>query len=110
MVVTAKHDGSPCWTIDYRYLNQHTPHQTHHSASPWNLVSSIPDDVYMSTFDCSHGYHSLLLGKEDRDFTTFITPWGRYHNLTLPQGILSAGDGYTHRLDKILEEFDRLKL
>ena len=61
------------------------------------------------TFDCWHGYHSLLLGEEDREFTTFVTPWGRYRYLTQPQGVLLAGDGYTHRLDKILEEFDRLK-
>ena len=109
MCVTAKHDGTPRRTIDFRNLNKHAPRQTHHTPSPWNLVSSIPAGVFKSTFDCWHGYHSLQLAEEDRDLTTFISPWGRYRYLTLPQGVLSAGDGYTQRLDSILEGFQRLR-
>ena len=108
MVVVAKHDGSPRRTIDYKNLNQHAPRQTHHTASTWQLVSTIPEDVYKSTFDCWHGYHSLAIAEEDRHLTTFVTPYGTYRYKTCPQGILSAGDAYTDRMDRLFEDYDRI--
>ena len=108
MMVVAKHDGTPRRTVDFRNLNKHTPRQTHHTPSPWSLASSIPEGVLKSTFDCWHGYHSLEIAEEDRELTSFITPWGRYRYLTLPQGVLSAGDAYTDRMDRLFEEFERM--
>ena len=43
------------------------------------------------------------LHKEDREFTTFITPWGRYRYIAAPQGWLASGNAYTHRYDFIAE-------
>ena len=108
MVVVAKHDGSPRRTCDFRHLNKFTPRQTHHTQSPWSIASSIPEGVFKSSFDCWHGYHSLELAEEDRHLTTFITPWGRYRYLTLPQGVLCAGDAYTDRMDRLFEDMDRM--
>ena len=108
MVVVAKHDGSPRRTVDFRHLNKFTPRQTHHTQSPWSIASSIPEGVYKTSFDCWHGYHSLQIAEEDRDKTTFITPWGRYRYLTLPQGVLCAGDAYTDRMDRLFENFERM--
>ena len=110
MVVTAKANGDPRRTVDFQAVNACSPRQTHHTQSPWHLVSSIPEGVVKTTFDCWHGYHSLKLASEaDKDATTFITPWGRFRYLTCPQGFLSAGDAYTDRLDRLLEEFERQK-
>ena len=33
---------------------------------------------------------------------TFITDWGRYRYVIMPQGYLSAGDAYTERFDGIV--------
>ena len=108
MVVTAKANGDPRRTVDFQAVNACSPRQTHHTQSPWHLVSSIPEGVVKTTFDCWHGYHSLKLASEkDKDATTFITPWGRFRYLTCPQGFLSAGDAYTDRLDRLLAEFER---
>ena len=109
MVVAPKHDGSPRRTIDFKALNKATPRQTHHTQSPWSIVASIPENVLKSTFDAWHGYHSLRLAEEDREATSFITPWGRYRYKTCPQGVLSAGDAYTDRMDRLLADFERTK-
>ena len=109
MVVAPKHDGSPRRTIDFKALNKVTPRQTHHTQSPWSIVASIPENVRKSTFDAWHGYHSLKLSEEDRAATSFITPWGRYRYKTCPQGVLSAGDAYTDRMDRLLADFERTK-
>ena len=108
MHITAKADGSPRRVVDYQEVNKASPRQTHHTPSPWLLVSSIPGGVRKSCFDAWHGYHSLPLATEaDRAATTFITPWGRFRYQTCPQGFLSAGDGYTDRMDRLLEDVER---
>lgn len=105
MVITAKHDGSPRRVVDFQPVNQHAPRQTHHTPSAWNIVSSIPAGKVKSVVDCFHGYHSVPIHPADRHFTTFLTPWGRFRYKTSPQGFLSAGDGYSQRMDEIIGDF-----
>lgn len=105
MVIAPKPDGSPRRVVDYTALNKHAPRQTHHTESPWSIVSSIPANKIKSTVDCWHGYHSVPLHPADRHLTTFLTPWGRYRYKTVPQGLISAGDGYTQRRSEILDGF-----
>ena len=108
MHITAKHNGEPRRTIDYQTINSVSPRQTHHTPTPWHLVSSIPEGMYKSCFDAFHGYHSLRLAtEEDREATTFITEFGRFRYITLPQGFVSAGDAYTDRMMRLLSHIER---
>ena len=102
MLITPKHDGSPRRVIDYGQLNKNCPRQTHHTKSPWNIASSIPGGKIKSVLDNWHGYHSVPIHPADREYTVFLTPWGRYQYRTTPQGLLCAGDGYTQRMDLIV--------
>ena len=102
MVVTSKADGSPRRVVDFTELNKHTPRQTHHTASPWTIVSSIPPNKVKSVVDCWHGYHSVPLHPADKHYTTFVTEWGRYRYRTVPQGLISAGDAYTQRKAELM--------
>ena len=52
--------------------------------------------------DAWNGYHSVALAPESKNLTTFITPWGRYRYITMPQGYLAAGDAYTERFNRIV--------
>ena len=72
--------------------------------SPFKLVSSVPKQKLKTCNDCWEGYHSVKLREEDRDKTTFITQWGRFRYITLPQGHSSAQDGYTRRYDDVLKD------
>ena len=42
---------------------------------------------------------------QDRHITTFITKEGRFQYRTTPQGLLSAGDGYTQWFDEVIGSF-----
>ena len=55
--------------------------------------------------DAWNGYHSVPLQPEDRHFTTFITPLGRYRYCSAPQGYIASGDAYTRRFDEVAAEF-----
>ena len=96
MVVTPKANGEPRRVVDFQALNNCAPRQTHHTESPWALVSSIPPNQVKSVLDCFNGYHSVPIAEEDRHYTTFITPWGSFRYRTTPQGFLAAQDGYNH--------------
>ena len=108
MVVNPKHDGSPCWTVGYIPVNPHCPRQTHHTQSPWNLASPVPEGIRKSVFNNWHGYHSLPLdSKEDKDLTAFITPFGRYRYLSAPQGLKPCGDALPERMDRLFQDTKR---
>ena len=38
---------------------------------------------------------------------TFITEWGRFMHLRMPQGYVAAGDAYTRRYDEIIKDIPR---
>jgi len=105
MVVCAKKDGSPRRTVDFQSLNKYATRETHHTKSPFHQARSVPRDKKKTVFDCWNGYHSIPLHPDDRHFTTFITPWGRYRYKCAPQGYISSGDGFTRRFDAIIADF-----
>ena len=101
MVICAKKNGKPRRTIDFQPLNAHATRETHHTQSPFHQARSVPQEKKKTVFDAWNGYHSVPLHPEDRHYTTFITPWGRYRYRTAPQGYIASGDGYTRRYDEI---------
>ena len=102
MVICPKGDGSPRRVIDYSQLNKFCPRQTHHTKAPWAIASSILGGKIKSVLDNWNNYHSVPIHPADRPLTTFLTPFGRYQYRTCPQGLLSAEDGYTQRMDLIV--------
>ena len=69
---------------------------------------SIPPNTW-SCLDAYEGFHSIPIRPEDRHLTTFVTEYGRYRYKTLPQGFLSATDGYTDRFDFITRDIENLE-
>ena len=108
MVVVPKKDGSPRRTVDLQNLNKVTHCETHHTPSPFNIVSVVPPGKKKTILDAWNGYHSVSLSSEARDATTFITEWGRYRYLRAPQGFHASSDGYTKRFDDITSGFPRV--
>ena len=110
MLITAKSDGSPRRVVDFQEVNKACPRQTHHTETPWALVSSVPPNMRKSVLDAWHGYHSVEIDPRDRYLTTFLAEDGRYQYRTTPQGFIAAGDGYSQRMDKIIgNEFKNSK-
>jgi hypothetical protein len=44
----------------------------------------------MALLDCFSGYHQIWLCKEDEKKTSFITPFGTYCYLRMPEGLKYA--------------------
>ena len=105
MVIVAKKSGKPRRTVDLQPLNQHAVRETHHTESPFHLARAIPSNTYKTVMDAWNGYHSIPLHEDDRHYTTFITPRGRFRYCVAPQGYISSGDAYTRRYDDLAVDF-----
>ncbi|KAK3894918.1 hypothetical protein Pcinc_001366 [Petrolisthes cinctipes] len=107
MVVVAKKSGQPRRTVDYQKLNAACKRETHHTRTPFDLVSGIPRHTYKTTSDAHWGFHQVELQEDSKRLTTFITPWGRYRYRRTPMGHCSAPDAYTRRFDEAIEDIQR---
>ena len=108
MIIVPKKDQTPRRTINFQPLNNVAQRQTHHTIPPFEQVSMVPPDTYKCVLDAWNGYHSVALATDSKDLTTFITPWGRYRYVTMPQGFLASGDAYTERFDPIVKDVERM--
>ena len=107
MVITPKADGSPCRTVDLSPLNSYCLRETHHVQPPFQQAKAVPRNTWKTVTDVWNGFHSVPIQEDDRHFTTFITPWGRYRYKVAPQGFLASGDGYSRRFDEIIVDLER---
>jgi hypothetical protein len=53
----------------------------------------------MSLLDCFSSYHQIYMKEEDKASTSFITPFGTYYFVCMPEGLKNAGSTFS-RLTK----------
>ena len=106
MVITHRKDGRPRITIDYQKLNKQCLRETHHSEPLFHLASCVPPGTKKTVLDAVDSYHSVLLDEESQLLTTFITEWGRFMHVRVPQGFIASGDTFTSRYDDIISDVE----
>ena len=90
-------------TIDLTRLNKYVKRGAHPICTPQDAVSSIGTGArYFTKLDARSGYFQVPLDRRDQDMTCFITPWGRFRMLRLPQGLSVSSDEYNRRGDQAL--------
>ena len=77
-MITPKKDGSQRQTIALLKQNNATLCETHHTLSPFNILSVIPKNSKKTILDAWNGYHSI--------------EWGIYRYLRAPQGFHASND------------------
>ena len=105
MVLTAKSNGDPRRTVDYQPLNKHVQRQTFPMVTPFQLASRIPPGAKKTVVDNWNGFHSVPLHEDDRHYTAFLTPDGRYQYKVAAQGNNVSGDGFNERMHEIFTDF-----
>ena len=89
MVVVPKKDGRARRTVDFQHLNKACRRETHHTRTPFDMISSVPKHTFKTVADAYSGYHQIQLDDDSKKLTTFITPWGRSKCIMAPQGWLA---------------------
>ena len=50
------------------------------------------------------GYNQLRIKMEDRENTTFTTPWGTFEYIRIPFGLLNVGSTFQRAMDQAFND------
>ena len=74
--------------------------------SPFFCASACPPGKKKTLLDTRDRYHSVVLAEgESQEVTEFLCEFGHYRCVGSVQGMICNGDAYTHRFDKITQNF-----
>jgi hypothetical protein len=68
------------------------------------VVDSTTGCEIMALLDCFLGYHQIWLHKKDEEKTSFVTPFGTYCYLRMPNGLKNADPTFCRMTKDILKE------
>ena len=90
IVLVRKRDGTLRFCVDYRKLNSVTRRDCFPLPRVDDILDSLSDAQWFSTFDLRSGYWQVELNPADREKTAFSTPRGLYQFRVMPFGLCNA--------------------
>ena len=92
--------------VDYKHLNQNLIREKFSIPTFEELSAKLSNATTFSKLDASSGFYQIPIHEESRDYTTFITPNGRYRFLRLPMGVNIAPEIYQRKMTEMLDDLD----
>ena len=89
--------------VDYKKLNFNLIREKYPIPTFEELSFRFDGSRYFSKVDASSGFFQIPLAEDARDYTTFITPFGRYRFLRLPMGINIAPEIFQRKINELAE-------
>ena len=89
--------------IDFIELNKACPKDDFPLPRIDKIVDDAANSQLMSLLDCFSGYHQIWMRTEDEEKTSFITPFGTYCFVRMPEGLKNAGQSFSRMTSKVLE-------
>jgi hypothetical protein len=68
------------------------------------IIDSIAVSEMMALLDCFSGYHQICLHIEDKEKTSFITPFKTYCYLKMPEGLHNIGPTFFRKTKAALKD------
>ena len=94
IVVVPKKDDKIRVCVDYRDLNKASPKDNFPLPHIDVLVDNAARSSTYSFMDGFSGYNQIKMAEEDKEKTTFVTPWGTFCYKVMPFGLKNAGATY----------------
>jgi hypothetical protein len=67
------------------------------------VIDSAASTAIMSLVDCFSGYHQCWMAKEDEEKTSFITPFGTFCFVRMPEGLKNTGPTFTRMTGEVFK-------
>jgi hypothetical protein len=85
--------------VDFRDLNKESIKDIFPFPNMEFLLHQVTGSTCMSMLDGFSGYNEVLVAKEDREKTTFITPWETYTYARIPFSLKNDGATFQRAMD-----------
>jgi ribonuclease HI len=89
--------------INFTSLNKACPKDNFPLPRIDKIVDSAAGCEVMSLLDYFSGYHQIYMKEEDKASTSFITPFGTYCFIRMPEGLKNAGSTFSRLTKRVLE-------
>lgn len=104
IVLVPKKDGKVRMCVDYRDLNKASPKDDFPLPHIDMLVDITAKYKVFSFMDGFYGYNQIRMAPEDREKTSFITPWGTFCYRVMPFGLKNAGATYQRAMTTLFHD------
>ena len=105
-LLVPKPDGSSRFCTDYRRVNKVTIPDSY----PLPLIEDLLDTVGQSTFatkiDLQKGYYQIGLTERAKQISAFITPFGLFHYLVMPFGMVNAPATFQRVMNYTIQDLE----
>jgi hypothetical protein len=89
---------------DFTDLNKCCPKDNFPLTRIDQIVDFIAGCDIMALLDCFSGYRQIWLRKEDEEKTSFITPFGTYCYMRMPEGLCNTGPTFCRMMKVALKD------
>jgi ribonuclease HI len=103
VVMVQKKSGKWRMCIDFTSLNKACPKDNFPLPRIDKIVDSAAGCEVMSLLDCFSSYHQIYMKEEDKASTSFITPFGTYCFIRMPEGLKNARSTFSRLTKTVLE-------
>jgi hypothetical protein len=89
--------------IDFTSLNKACPKDNFSLPQINKIVDSAAGCEVMSLLECFSGYHQIYMKEEDKANTSFITPFGTYCFVRMPERLKNVGSTFSRLTKRVLK-------
>ena len=110
MMPVLKPSGAVRICVDLKRLNAYVKREHFPLPTVEDTLAKLANSTVFSTLDTNSGFWQIPLSASSAKYTTFITPFGRYHFNRLPFGITSAPEVFQRRLQALLTDISNVEV
>jgi hypothetical protein len=99
LVLVRKKSGKIRLCVDFRNLNKYSLKYNYPLPKMDDVLEKVVGENRMSMIDGFSGYNQIAVNEQDKEKTTFTTPWGTFMYDKMPFGLMNAGATFQCDMD-----------